>query len=128
MHYHFSKTLPVSINEAVALVKESLTKNGFGVVTEIDMAATLKNKIGTEIYPYMILGTCSPKHAHQAILAEPHIGLMLPCNVIIREFEPGKCEVSAIDPVASMQAVENESLGPVASEVREGMKAVIEGL
>ena len=128
MHYHFSKTLPVSINEAVALVKESLTKNGFGVVTEIDMTTTLKNKIGSEIYPYIILGACSPKHAYTAIQAEAHIGLMLPCNVIIREFEPGKCEVSAIDPVASMQAVENESLGPVATEVRAGMKAVIEGL
>jgi len=128
MSYHFSKILSGSIAEVADKVKASLTEQGFGVVVEIDMAGTLKTKIGADLYPYLILGACSPKHAFAAIQAEPHIGLMLPCNIILREFEPGKCEVSAIDPVASMQAVENESLGPVATEVRAGMRAVIEGL
>lgn len=128
MSYHFSKILSGSIPEVADKVKAALASQGFGVVVEIDMAGTLKTKIGADLYPYLILGACSPKHAFAAIQAEPRIGLMLPCNVILREFEPGKTEVSAIDPVASMRAVGNEELAPVAAEVREGMKAVIEGL
>ena len=128
MSYDFSKTLNMSLVDAIEHTKATLANHGFGVVTEIDMSATLKKKIDADVYPYVILGACSPKHAYAAIQAEPKIGLMLPCNVIVREFEPGKCEVSAIDPVASMQAVENADLAPVATEVRKGMQAVIEDL
>lgn len=128
MRYHFSKTLELSLTDAVARTKAVLSQHGFGVVTEIDMSGTLKTKIGADLYPYIILGACSPKHGYAAIQAEPHIGLMLPCNVIVREFQPGKCEVSAIDPVASLQAVENEGLNAVVIEVRAGMQAVIAAL
>ncbi len=128
MSYHFSKTLKMSMTDAIEHTKAILGGHGFGIVTEIDMTATLKKKIGVEIYPYQILGACSPRHAYAAIQGEPRIGLMLPCNVIVREFEPGKVEVSAVDPVASMQAVENDSLGTVAREVQKNLQAVIEEL
>ncbi|MCF7801351.1 MAG: DUF302 domain-containing protein [Candidatus Marinimicrobia bacterium] len=128
MSYHFSKTLSLSMEDAVTRTKEVLAKSGFGVVSEIDMSATLKKKIGAEIYPYRILGACSPGHAHIAITAESHIGLMLPCNVIVREFEPGKCEVSAIDPIASMQAVENNELSAVSRDIQDRLKMVINTL
>lgn len=128
MSYDFSRKLNRSMEDAVEHTKEILAKSGFGVVSEIDMTATLKNKIGAEIYPYRILGACSPSHAYKAVTAEPRIGLMLPCNVIVREFEPGKCEVSAIDPIASMQAVENSDLTAVARDIQDRLKAVIESL
>ncbi|MCF7796232.1 MAG: DUF302 domain-containing protein [Lentisphaeria bacterium] len=128
MSYDFSKTLNRSIEEAVEHTKTVLAESGFGVVSEIDMTATLKNKIGADIYPYRILGACSPSHALKAVTVEPHIGLMLPCNVIVREFEAGKCEVSAIDPIASMQAVENSELTAVARDIQDRLKTVIENL
>lgn len=128
MSYHFSKSLNMSLNEAVTRTKDTLSKYGFGIVSEIDMTATLKNKLSAEIYPYQILGACSPSHAHKAVLSEPHIGLMLPCNVIVREFEPGKCEVSAIDPIASMQAVENHELLAIARDIQDRLKSVIDSL
>ena len=105
-------------DETVAAVKESLAGSGFGVLTEIDVQATLKKKLDVDFRPYRILGACNPKMAHQAIGIEPRVGAMLPCNVILREVDGG-VEVSAIDPVASMQAIENAELTAVAGEVRD---------
>ena len=98
--------------------RSSLADNGFGILTEIDVQATMKKKLGVETPPYRILGACNPKMAHQAIGMEPRVGAMLPCNVILREVDGG-VEVSAIDPVASMQAIENAELTAVAGDVRD---------
>ncbi len=128
MSYHFSKTLEGPFDEIVARVKEKLAEQGFGVLTEIDVKATLKKKIDVDFRPYLILGACSPRHAYKALQAEPHIGTMLPCNVVVQQHEDGRVEVSAIDPVASMQAVENPALGEIAPEIRDKLKAVVEAL
>ncbi|MGD8406627.1 MAG: DUF302 domain-containing protein [Anaerolineales bacterium] len=128
MSYHFYKTLDLSFDEAINRVTEELKKEGFGVLTEIDVKATLKKKLDADFRNYRILGACNPPLAHQALQAEPHIGLMLPCNVVVQEGEEGRTIVSAIDPVASMQAVENESLGEIAGQVRSKLQKVIESL
>ena len=128
MNYYFSKTLDLSFDEAISRVTDELKKEGFGVLTEIDVKATLKKKLDVDFRNYRILGACNPPLAHQALQAEPHIGLMLPCNVVVQEGENGQTIVSAIDPVASMQAVENESLGKVAGQVRPKLQKVIESL
>ena len=128
MNYYFSKTLDLSFDEAISRVTDELKKEGFGVLTEIDVKATLKKKLDADFRNYRILGACNPPLAHQALQAEPHIGLMLPCNVVVQEGENGQTIVSAIDPVASMQAVENESLGKVAGQVRPKLQKVIESL
>ena len=128
MNYYFSKTLELTFGEAIQHVTEELKKEGFGVLTEIDVKATLKKKLDVDFRNYRILGACNPPLAHQALQAEPHIGLMLPCNVVVQEGENGQTIVSAIDPVASMQAVENESLGKVAGQVRPKLQKVIESL
>ncbi|MBO6576951.1 MAG: DUF302 domain-containing protein [Rhodothermales bacterium] len=127
MSYHFSKTLTASLDEADAAVRDALKAQGFGILTEIDIKATLKKKLDVDFRPYRILGACNPQLAHKALQSEPHIGLMLPCNVILQETEGG-VEVSAIDPVASMAAVQNQHLGDVAVEVRSRLEAVIDGL
>ena len=126
--YVFSTTLDQPLDAAEAHVREHLAAEGFGVLTEIDIKATLKNKLDVDVQPYKILGACNPPLAHQALQAEPHIGVMLPCNVILRDAGDGRTEVSAVDPVASMQAVENEGLGAVAEDVRERLRRVIGGL
>ncbi len=128
MSYYFSKTFDGTFDEAIAKVTEALKGEGFGILTEIDVKETLKKKLGVDFYKYRILGACNPNFAYQALQAEDKIGLMLPCNVIVQEKEEGAVEVSAIDPVASMQAVENADLGGVANEVREKLRQVIEGL
>jgi uncharacterized protein (DUF302 family) len=128
MSYHFSKTLDSSMDAAVAKVTEALKKEGFGVLTEIDVQKTLKAKIDVDFRPYRILGACNPGFAHQALLAEDKIGTMLPCNVIVQEHAPGRVEVSAIDPIESMKAIENPALGSVATEVRERLKRVVAAL
>ncbi len=128
MSYHFSKTLSTDFDTAIAKVTEALKQEGFGILTEIDMQAALKNKLGVDFRRYKILGACNPPFAHKAVTAEPHIGTMLPCNVIVQEHAPGKVEVSAVDPVASMMAVKNEQLGKIAGDVRERLKRVVEGL
>ena len=125
--YYFSRVLPLDIDQAETVARTALSAEGFGVLTEIDIAATLKKKLDVDVQPYKILGACNPPLAHQALQSEPHIGLMLPCNVILREVDGGT-EVSAIDPVASMMAIQNEELGGVATDVRERLKRVIEGL
>lgn len=128
MSYYFSKELNVSFDEAVEKVRDSLAAEGFGVLTEIDVKATLKKKLDVEFRPYKILGACHPESAYQALQAEDKIGLMLPCNVVVQEREPGQAEVSAIDPVASMAAVDNPNLAEVAEGVRKKLASVIDKL
>lgn len=129
MSYYFSKKLKnSSFEEAIEQVSVELKKEGFGVLTQIDIKATLKKKIDVDFKKYTILGACNPHLAHQALQSEDKIGLMLPCNFIVQEHENGEIEVSGVDPVASMGAVQNESLGGIATEVREKITRVIEAL
>lgn len=123
--YYFARTLPLRLEEAEARVRELLQQEGFGVLTEIDVQATLKKKLNIEVRPYKILGACNPHFAHQALQAEPHIGTMLPCNVIVRQTEDHQTEVAAIDPVASMQAVDNPALRSIAEQVRERLQRIV---
>jgi uncharacterized protein (DUF302 family) len=128
MSYSFNTTLSTTFDEAVERVTAGLKEKGFGVLTEIDIKATLKKKLDVDFYPYTILGACNPPNAYKALQAEERIGLMLPCNVIVRQVGEGEMEVAAVDPVASMQAIENEDLGAIATEIRERLKSVIENL
>ena len=128
MSYYLSKTLETPFEAAAEKVTEALKKEGFGVLTEIDMQATMKKKLDVDIQKYRILGACNPPLAYQAIQAEDKIGLMLPCNVIVQEVTGGGTEVAAIDPVASMQAVNNPKLGEVGEQVRDKLKRVIDSL
>ena len=119
MSYTFNRLLTgVSFAEADARTRKALGESGFGILTEIDVAATMKKKLDVDMTPYLILGACNPKMAYQAIGIEPRVGAMLPCNVILREVEDG-VEVSAIDPVASMQAIDNPAMHAVAGQVRD---------
>ena len=126
--YTFSRTLDADLATAEAQARDALAAEGFGVLTEIDVQATLKTKIDVDVPGYKILGACNPPLAHQAMQTEPKIGVMLPCNVILRDVGDGRTEVSAIDPVASMAAVENDGLGEIADEVRERLRRVVEAL
>jgi uncharacterized protein (DUF302 family) len=128
MSYYFNTVVHTGFKEAVAKVTDELKKEGFGIITEIDVKATLKKKLDVDFRDYMILGACNPAFAHQALLAEDKIGTMLPCNVILQELTPGEVEVAAIDPVASMQAVDNPKLAEVGEQVRAKLKAVIDSL
>ena len=127
MSYYFAKTLDMPFDRAVEKTVAALKAHGFGVLTRIDVQATMKEKIGADFRPYVILGACNPQMAHKALEAEDKIGTMLPCNVIVQE-RNGKSEVAAVDPVASMQAIENPALGAIATEVRQRLKAVVEAL
>ena len=126
MSYYFNKVVDVSFDEAVERVTEELKNEGFGVLTDIDVTATLKKKIDVDFRRYRILGACNPHFAHKALLAEDKIGTMLPCSVIVQETTDGGVEVAAVNPVASMQAIENESLGETAATVQSKLKKVIE--
>jgi uncharacterized protein (DUF302 family) len=128
MKYYFSKTISGSFDNAIQKVTESLKAEGFGILTEIDIKATLKKKLDVDFYNYKILGACNPPFAYKALLAEDKIGTMLPCNVIVQEKVAGQVEVSAVDPVASMQSIENKNLQDIATEVRARLKKVIEQL
>jgi uncharacterized protein (DUF302 family) len=128
MSYYFSKTLDIPFDEAIEKVTSILQSKGFGVLTEIDVKATMKKKLDVEIRNYRILGACNPPFAYEALQAEDKIGTMLPCNVIVQEINGGKVEVAAIDPIASMMAVENPSLGAVAREVQTMLKEVVDSL
>lgn len=129
MSYYYTTTLKnTDFDTAFEKVAEHLKQHGFGIMTEIDVKATLKKKIDVDFRPYKILGACNPVLAHKALSAEAHIGVFLPCNVIIQENENGDIEVSAVDPVASMQSVENDSLGEIATDVQARMKRFIEEL
>jgi uncharacterized protein (DUF302 family) len=125
MTYHFSKTVDLPFDAAVAATTAALQNHGFGVLTQIDVKNTLNKKIGVDFRPYLILGACNPKLAYEALTLEDKIGTMLPCNVVIQQREGGKVEVSAVDPVASMSAIDNQKLGAVAGKVRELMKKVV---
>ena len=128
MAYHFSTTVDLSFDDAITRVTEELKKEGFGILTEIDVKSTLKTKLDVDFYNYRILGACNPPFAYQALQAEDKIGTMLPCNVIVQEKTPGRVEVSAVDPMASMQAVENPALGLIADEIRTKLQTVIDSL
>ena len=125
MSYYFSRMLDVPFDDAIGRVVEELKAEGFGVLTEIDVKATLKKKLGADFRNYRILGACNPPFAYEALKVEDKIGTMLPCNIIVQEMPDGAVEVSAVDPVASMQAVENPSLAPVARQIRTKLQAVI---
>ncbi|WP_462220157.1 DUF302 domain-containing protein [Ferruginibacter sp.] len=128
MEYYFSKTISASFDDAIQKVTEALKAEGFGILTEIDIKATLKKKLDVDFYNYKILGACNPPFAYKALLAEDKIGTMLPCNVIVQEKIPGQVEVSAVDPAASMQAIENKVLNDIAAEIRGMLQKVIEQL
>lgn len=126
MSYYFTKTVAASMDDVVVKVAGELKKEGFGILTEIDVKETLKKKLNVDFKRYKILGACNPPFAYKALLAEDKIGTMLPCNVIVQEHSGGKVEVAAVDPVASMQAVGNTALQEIATEIREKLKKVIE--
>ena len=128
MTYHFSKKLKMPFDQAVAHVTEALKKEGFGILTEIDVQQTLKKKLNVDFRPYRILGACNPPLAYRALQAEDKIGTMLPCNVIVQDVGDGMVEVSAVDPVASMAAITNPKLGDVAGTVQGKLKYVIDSL
>lgn len=129
MNYYFSKSLVnVTFDEAIQKVTEELKKEGFGILTEIDIKATLKKKLDVDFYSYKILGACNPPYAYKALLAEDKIGTMLPCNVIVQEKKAGHVEISAVDPAASMQAIENGELIDIANEIRARLQKVINAL
>jgi uncharacterized protein (DUF302 family) len=128
MSYYISTKLDQPFDAAVASVTEALSAQGFGVLTEIDVKQTMKKKLDVDFRNYRILGACNPPFAHKALSAEDKIGTMLPCNVIVQEIAPGEVEVAAVDPIQSMRAVENESLLPIATEVRDRLRRVVESL
>ncbi|KKK64217.1 hypothetical protein LCGC14_2986470, partial [marine sediment metagenome] len=125
MQYSFNKILDMSFDDAVNRAIDELKKEGFGVLTDIDVQTTLKNKLDVDFRKYRILGACNPSFAYRALQAESRIGTMLPCNVVVQETEEGKIEVSAIDPIASMQAIENPELKDIADQVRAMLKKVV---
>lgn len=125
MDYHISKTLAGDFDDIVERATEALAAEGFGVLTQIDVKATLKKKLDVDFRPYLILGACNPGYAHQALLAEDKVGTMLPCNVVVQERDGGEIEVSAVDPIASMAAIDNPALGEMASEVQAKLRKVI---
>ncbi len=126
MTYYFSKTKNASFQEAVEKVKDELKKEGFGILTEIDVKETLKQKLDVDFRKYRILGACNPPFAHKALMAEDKIGTMLPCNVVVQELSSGVVEIAAVDPVASMQAVGNPQLAEIAEQIQWKLKKVIE--
>lgn len=128
MSYYISTMLNGDIADASARVEVALKQEGFGVISRIDIRETLKAKIGVDFRPYLILGACNPKLAHEALQLEDKVGTMLPCNVVVQQLSPGVIEVAAIDPVASMQAIANPALQQAAQEVRRRLASVIESL
>jgi uncharacterized protein (DUF302 family) len=127
-YYHNTVLQNTSFEDAIAKVTDALKEEGFGVLSDIDVSQTLKKKLDVDFKPYRILGACNPQFAHQALQAEDKIGTMLPCNVIVQQLDEGAVEVAAVDPVASMQAVNNPSLGGIAEEVRNKLQRVISSL
>lgn len=128
MTYHFTKVLDCSFDDAVARATKALADQGFGVLTTIDVAATMKAKLGAEMRPYVILGACNPQFAYRALQAENKIGTMLPCNVVVQDMGGGKSEVSAVNPLESMSAIKNAELEPIAGEVTSRLQTMIDGL
>ncbi|NIS73924.1 MAG: DUF302 domain-containing protein [Deltaproteobacteria bacterium] len=128
MSYYMARIVHMSFEEAIERVTEELKKEGFGILTEIDVKETVKKKLGADFRKYRILGACNPPFAFKALTTEDKIGTMLPCNVIVQETPEGATEVAAIDPIASMQAVDNPALEEIAVEVQTRLKRVVEGV
>lgn len=128
MSYYFSRALRLPFDEAVARAREALAAEGFGVITEVDIAKTLKAKIGVDFRRYLILGACNPRLAHEALQIEDKVGTMLPCNVVVQDLGGGRTEVAAIDPEASMQAIDNAALKDKARAVGQKLKDALERL
>lgn len=128
MHYYFSKTVDLSFEKALEKAVGELKKEGFGVLTEIDVRATMKQKLGVDFRKYTILGMCNPQFAYRALTEEDKIGLMLPCNAIVQETRDGGIEVAIVDPAASMASIDNPALWEVAQEVRRRLSSVIDRL
>lgn len=128
MKYYFNKTVNGTFEEVIERVTEALKKEGFGILTEIDIQKTLKKKLDVDFKKYKILGACNPPFAYKALEAEDKIGTMLPCNVIVQEIKSGIIEVAAVNPMASMQAVNNEALNKIASEITVMLEGVIKKL
>ncbi|WP_072403639.1 DUF302 domain-containing protein [Flaviramulus basaltis] len=128
MKYYFNKTVSGTFEDVIEKVTKELKDEGFGILTEIDVTATLKKKLDIDFKKYRILGACNPPYAHKALQAEDKIGTMLPCNVIVQEINPGIVEVAAINPMASMMAVDNKQLMEIADEITAKLKNVIEKL
>lgn len=128
MSYYFSKTLNMPFDDAIVHVSDALAAKGFGVLTTIDVRATMKNKLGADFKPYTILGACNPHFAWRALQAEDKIGTMLPCNVIVAQSGPGMVEVAAVDPAASMASIDNPALAEIAGDVRRMMQDIVQGL
>jgi uncharacterized protein (DUF302 family) len=128
MSYYVSKILPIGFDAAVIAATEALKQQGFGIITEIDVKQTFKAKLGIDFRNYRILGACNPRMAHEALELEDKIGTMLPCNVVVQEADSGRTEVAAIDPVASMQAVDNPRLKETAAAVGAALRRAIEAL
>jgi uncharacterized protein (DUF302 family) len=126
--YALATTVDLSYEEADARVREALQKEGFGILSEIDVAATLKKKLDVDFPKYEILGACNPPLAHQALQAEPDIGLLLPCNVVVRALPDGRTTVEALDPVIQLGVADNAALGPLAKDVRDRMSRVIDAV
>lgn len=128
MQYYLAKTVGLGYEQAIAAVTEKLKEEGFGVLTEIDVAATLKKKIDVDVPRYIILGACNPKLAHKALSAENQVGVLLPCNVVVQEHEDGRVEVSAMDPVGAMSMIGNPALTEIAADVKARLERVLAGL
>ncbi len=128
MSYYFAKTLTLNFEEAVRRTIEALKREGFGIITEIDVKETFKKKINVDFRDYRILGACNPLLAHEALQIEDKVGTMLPCNVVVQDAGGGRTEVAAIDPVASMQAIDNPRLMEPAEQVRKKLRKVVESL
>lgn len=128
MSYYINREIDGSFDDIVTKVREALAKQGFGILTEIDVKATFREKLDVDFQNYIILGACNPPFAHKALTAEDKIGLLLPCNVIVQDKPDGKIEIAAIDPVVSMMAVENDEINPIAEEIRGKLQAVIDSL
>ena len=128
MDYYFTKTLATSFDEAIQRTTDALKTEGFGIISEINMHEKFKEKLGVDFKKYRILGACNPGYAYKAVQMEEKIGTMLPCNVIVIDKENGTTEVSAVNPIASMMAIHNPALEPVASEVTDKLRKVIDAL
>ncbi len=128
MKYYFNKTIKGTFEEVIDKVTIGLKEEGFGILTEIDVTETLKQKLDVDFKKYRILGACNPPYAHKALEAEDKIGTMLPCNVIVQEVSKGVIEVAAVNPMASMQAVDNKRLAEIASDITAKLEHVIENL
>ena len=126
MDYYFNRKIATGFEEAVSRITQSLKEEGFGILTDIDVGATLKKKLDVDFRNYRILGACNPPNAYKALQAEDKIGTMLPCNVIVQETPDGEVELAAIDPLASMQAVDNPALQEIAATIREQLKRAVQ--